>query len=327
MKSKEKYLIIDVLYMTKLSEEELEKLASKLEIKYLNIHPNDFLLNEISHDSYLKLLRYKDLRKIEKTVLEASFKRIEEENNPKTKLFLLNNFKINKRDINKLTKLHLKYKNIFDIFIDESPLHASYLIFGKVINYLNFVNQSVLNGYLCVIPYFRIINEAILLAEYFILFKNVEKGEKALRKWYREGITPSAKELREGKKEFAKKYLDKNFYDLYGEVLFHAHDAQSGEIHNSFRHTRKIISYSRLNPLKINFEYGSTVNFRDLMQIQELIRKNISALTDGFILCFVLEEKIFLPEDVLFVNNFRAKFTTEIRNIDKTFENFLRKFT
>lgn len=317
MKSTNKtFLLKDILNNTRLSPDQLDLIIKKLNIKFLSENKTDNLLNEIDNLTYTKILYYKDLRTNEEESLKYLFARTIKDNKYE-KLSLENKLKINYlnlvKDIYKISKLHKKYKNMFDIIKEESAIHASYLIFGKIINYLNIVNFNIKEKYSNVLPYFRLINEGILLSDYFNITKNTEKGKRSLTKWYREDTTPSPKDLRIAINEYSVNHLPLELHSIFAEGLFDMHHYQSKIIHNSFNHVRSNIACTKLNPFDLEIEYNQTDNYRELLNLQKYLNQNLLTLINGFILCYCVLEKIFIPEDVIYVNSFQKKLLEDIR--------------
>lgn len=320
------YSLKDILFITKLSPDTLERITKELGVKFLSTNPIDFLFNEIDLTSFMKILNYKNLRKFEEETFIHHSKRIIKKESTEYEKILFSNYNNISRELRRVTKLHFKYSYKFNLLRDETPLHAAYIIHGKVINYLNFINESIKNRYLCVMPYFRILNEAILLACYFLINQNEKNGKRSLKKWYREEISPSASELRNSFKSYTEKHQSSQLQSLFGNLLFETHDSQSNEIHNSFNHTRKTIGCKTIDPLVPNIEYLESSNYVELISIQEYIPKNILTLLNGFKFCYCTEVKIFDQEDENFLEYLRLNLLSEIKLDPNVLIELIKKF-
>jgi len=270
------------------------------------------MLNEITIGDFNKILNSKEIRIYE----EESLSKLYEYNKndlAKNKKYLeekiLDNYKRIQKYLRKILFIHKKYKNMFDFIKEENTLHASYLIFAKVISYLIFMNKSLLDKYLTVLPYFRLINEAIILAEYFSISDKTNdiNGKNALKKWYREEKTPDASVMRNSISNYSKQYLSDELNNAFSKTLFNSHHLQSKVIHNSYNNIRNIFSGNNSTRSEVIIEYNTSNNLREIINYQVYLQQNLLTLTNGFLMCFNNLDNFLLVEDVRYLNNLRDK--------------------
>ena len=92
--------------------------------------------------------------------------------------------------IDVLINLHKKYEHKIDVLRDETALAASYILYSNVISLLKLANLGLSHFYWDSRILLRPIDEAVMLAEYFIISDGTDLGKKHLRKWYRENQSP-----------------------------------------------------------------------------------------------------------------------------------------
>lgn len=96
-----------------------------------------------------------------------------------------------------LKQLHSKYNYKVDVINGENALTAAYLLFSKVISLLNMAISCLDNHYFNTGALFRIIDETIDVAEYFIISEGTSEGVNNLKKWFHEDEAPKHSKCRQ----------------------------------------------------------------------------------------------------------------------------------
>lgn len=304
----------DILHNTRISERQLEIVLKKLEIIRFAT-PNG---EEISNDDYYKILYHKDIKNWSKI---AAFygvrRRRKDDSNGSAKNFETECMKLIEKYediILDLTGLHFKNLKRLDLFVEESPIIAAYTLIAKSLNLLNMICLNLKHGYLNCIMLFRPLDEAVLLAEYFVLSKDSTTGKKDLSKWFRENKSPSVKILRERFKQFSKQNLSNQLYQIFEGLLHQLHDKQSKSIHNTFADLQSIFEIDLVqgDMRVINFEYKGSSNFRNRLEMTLFSIFKIQNVVQGMICCFEIAERFFSPEDVKALNQINKHLTNRI---------------
>lgn len=296
--------IKDVLNITKISDRQLNNLLRKMKI-VIFAGPIE---EEILYDDFRKIIYHKDInqlskiaafygvRRIKKEKLEGSHIKFESESKALIEYY--------EKIISDVTNIHFINLKRLDLFVDETPVVAAYTLFAKSLNLLNMICLNLKYGYLNCLMLFRPLDEAVLLAEYFMLSKDLESGKKDLTKWFRENRSPSVKILRERFNQFSKQNLSLPFYQVFEGLLNQLHDKQSKSIHNTFADLRSIfeIDVIKGDVMVKNFEYTGSNNFRNRLEMTLFFLYKIHNVVQGMICCFEIAQKFFPPEDVKAIN-------------------------
>lgn len=294
----------DVLNVTKISDRQLENLLKKMKI----ITVASSIGEEISYNDYTKIIYYKDIKQLSKIAAFYGVQRYKKEISDgshekfeKECSILIESYQ---RIISELVNIHVKYIEKIDLLIEETPLTASYLLFAKSLNLLNMICLNLKQGYLNCLMLFRPLDEAVLLAEYFVLSKETESGKKDLLKWFRENKSPSVKIIRERFNKFSEQNLPSSFYQIFQGLLNQLHDKQSKSIHNTFADLRSLFEIDSVKGDVVvkNFEYIGSNNFRSRLEMILFFLYKIHNVVQGMICCFEIVEKFFSPDDIKVIN-------------------------
>ena len=192
-----------------------------------------------------------------------------------------------RKDIKVLERIHNKYKNNVDILNDNTALVAAYILFVKVINLLNMVCLCLENFYFHSCSLLRIIDETIDVAEYFIISEGTEKGDLALKTWFREDFSPSNSTCRE---ELSKNMgsIIQNKPEANKELLDTLYLLKSKMIHPTRSIILEGLIYSGKEGISLpnSFDYKRCSYARRLYKLVEFFKSSIWTAFQGFFICF-----------------------------------------
>ncbi|HEY5125407.1 MAG TPA: hypothetical protein VIK14_16875 [Ignavibacteria bacterium] len=224
--------------------------------------------------------------------------------------------------VKKFETVHNNYRANFNILNDETPELAAYLMFAKIINLQYLIINSLQDKFLNSFILFRPLNEAIQLAEYFLITKNTEKGQNDLRKWFRKNESPRPESIRRANDKYSKNYLPSiisEFYNINKRIL---HYNQSKSIHNSINDINKLFIFDIENEeLKVVFEYEKSTNYNELYEHVVYLIYNIPTAILGFIHCFNILTNMIIQSDIFLINEIINEITTKIYPEIKEYEN------
>jgi hypothetical protein len=189
--------------------------------------------------------------------------------------------------ISKLSETHQFYQGMFDCLREESGRVAAYVIYAKVIRFLNLALLGLEHSYWDVFVLLRPIDEAIDLAKYFSLCSAEEPAVGHVREWFRENRSPKHKIVREmwGKKiDAILGQQGGNSAQLFQQLYF----KKSKELHHSYNgmwenHKADMVD----GVLKTTgFDYGPSSSPRKIWEVVSFFQSSIWTAITGFALCF-----------------------------------------
>ena len=298
MPNEEKLIPISIAAQTLMLDQ--NTLYGLIKDNKIKIHKNTNLNNCIS-DSDLKILCYnEEVRNISKKYLLDNLLSLESDKINKKDEILIQKIKElleqYRKDIEVLEKIHNKYKDKVNILNDETALTAAYILFAKVINLLNMACLCLENFYLNAGILFRIIDETIDVAEYFIFPEVTEKRDLALKIWFREDFSPQNFICR---KELSKdmSYIIQNNPKANEELMKTLYDLKSRMIHPTRNVILESLVYSKEEEISLpnSFDYKRCSYARRVYGFVVHFKSSILTAFQGFFKCF--HEKMPLEED------------------------------
>ena len=259
--------------------------------KKIKIYKNDNLDSCIL-DSDLKSLCYdkKVINNSKKDILANLLSFESDKKNKKDEILIQKIKELLKqyrKDIKVLERIHKKYINNVDILNDDTALVAAYILFAKVINLLNMVCLCLEKFYFHSCSLLRIIDETIDVAEYFIISEGTEKGDLALKTWFREDFSPSNSICREELSKYMGSIIQ-NKPEANKELLDTLYQLKSKMIHP----TRSIIFegliYSGKEGISLpnSFDYKRCSYIRRIYKLVDFFKSSIQTAFQGFFFCF-----------------------------------------
>lgn len=191
--------------------------------------------------------------------------------------------------IGTLEEIHKTYHDQLDPLRNESALTAAYILYAKVIRLLNMACLCLQHHFWDALILFRPIDEAVELAQYFILTESSLHGSEHLRRWFRENYSPKNEKCRKAIGE----YMDSVFPPQPGQKPFKAvmeelHYKKSKAIHHAHHDSmetyRAKIDNGKLTGL--GFDYGPCSYPQKMPEVTELFQSSIWTAVQGFVVCF-----------------------------------------
>ena len=208
-----------------------------------------------------------------------------------------NNVKKYRNYIKVIETIHANYSNRIDLARDESALAAAYALHAKVLNLLNMACFNIENHFWYSSLLLRPIDEAIDLAEYFIIKDHTEIGKKHLKVWFRENKSPSHSTCRKTISEFMGSFFSSGVTEIHKETLSDLYGLKSKPVHPTFNEIMMVLFNPKIKNRKIlstSFDYGPCTNMRELFELSNFFQSSIWSTVQGFFFCF--QDKMPLSE-------------------------------
>lgn len=134
---------------------------------------------------------------------------------------------------------------------------------------------------------FRPIDEAVMLAEYFIISQDTDIGKKHLKEWFRENRSPSNVICRETISNYMQKILP-DFYDTYKKNLSEVYSIKSKSIHHSLNSILETynVTIEKDNIKQVGFDFGKCTYTSKILETIEFFQSSIWTAFQGFFICF-----------------------------------------
>lgn len=287
---KEHRLLTEFLTSTKISELNLDKMLKELKIIIFSTERGE----TIKKEDYDNLIKSDNFKKYHKETSKYEIARYYNDQSEKIKEYFEKNInselEIIKKYLGDLENNHNKIIEKFDLVNDETAESAAYLLFVKTFCMFRTIIVCLENKLLCANVYFRPLNEAINLANFFLLTKDTEKGNKILFEWFRDNKTPYTKTIVSTLKEFTEKHTDENIASFYSSMLFQLSQATSTIIHNSYNDTKKhFIFKSDQDNISIkSIEYERSSNLREILTYAYYLDSLLLSIYLSYITCYGL---------------------------------------
>ncbi len=178
----------------------------------------------------------------------------------------------------------------YDLINDESADCAACLLFIKAINMFNTVIYCVESKLLCSNVYFRPINEAINLAQYFLLTKESPEGKESLFNWFRDNKTPRTDIIVSTLKEYSETHTNEIVAHIFSSMSYQLVQTTSKIIHNSYSDTLKHLAFKSDGSKVIldDIEFNGTNNSRELFDYIIYLISLLWSIHMSYQICFEL---------------------------------------
>jgi len=209
--------------------------------------------------------------------------------------------------ISTLERIHSNYQNRMDLIHSESALVAAYMLHAKVLNLLNMACLNLENHYWYSSLLLRPIDEAIDLAEYFLITENTDIGKKHLKAWFRENKAPPHSICRKTISKYMGTLLGKGTTGIHEETLADLYGSKSKPVHPTHHEILMVLFKPRIRNRQFvsnDFDYGPCSNLRELFELSLFFQSSIWSTVQGFLFCF--QEKLPLSKsdtEILFSLN------------------------
>lgn len=182
-----------------------------------------------------------------------------------------------------LEELHRKYEHQIDVFQRKDGYTAAFILYARIISLeyamINMLRANQLEAFLL----FRLLWEAILLAEYFALSEHFGDNSRCIRRWFFNDESPGAGEVRH--------YLSRKM-NLSIERLKKLHNLYSKPVHHTYHSIMEFYrGYSMSGFLgkhskRLGFDYKKSSTTKDILELLLLFEELIQASLQGFYICF-----------------------------------------
>ena len=293
-KSRKKVLLISLqkaAYILNVSLPTIEEWIAERKIKIRN---NENNIACIDYETDFGKLTYDDSR------IERSHKDIKiyledcsKSDIDAIKVSINRNIEEYKGYISLLEEYHRSLTVNYDLLCDKTEVVAALLIYLKIINISHMFILSISEGINSSLILVRTIDEAVTLAQYFILLKDDSTCQNDLKRWYHLEKSPSPSECR--KKVMSALTSGTPFtYEQVFPLSDDIYQIKSKSVHHSFRDCNKLLELEiKEESIHIKeFCYKSSNVFRK-DEIIEYFSSIINSVMQGFIICFkdILEKE------------------------------------
>ena len=191
--------------------------------------------------------------------------------------------------IETLEEIYKTYHDQVGPLHSESASSAAYILYAKVIRLLNMACLCLEHHFWDALILFRPIDEAVELAQYFILTEGSPQGLEHLRRWFRENHSPKNEKCRKVIGEYMDSVVPpKPGQKLFKEVMKELHYKKSKAIHYTHHDIMETYRAKIDNGLLtgLGFDYGSCSYPRKMLEVTELFQSSIWTAVQGFLMCF-----------------------------------------
>ena len=193
--------------------------------------------------------------------------------------------------IKTLEKIHASYHNQLDVVHTESALVAAYLLYSKVINLLNMACLCLENHFWEAGILLRPIDEAINLAEYFVITKKTEEGKKNLKKWFRMNEIISHSTCRKAFSSYVSILFNQIDFVAHKELEDELYRKKSKWIHPTYNGILEVYR-GKIGKNWIMYQgldYGSCSYLGKIFELTDFFKSSIWTAVQGFYICFCID--------------------------------------
>ncbi len=192
-----------------------------------------------------------------------------------------------RQHIANLETIHCSYQSSANVLRDESPVVAAYVIYAKVIRLLNMACLCLENHYWETWVLLRPIDEAIQLAEYFVLCSDTEKARSHLRVWFRENYSPSNSTVRKAVGQALDSILGEQTSPTTA-LMAELYQKKSKELHHTYNGMWEVHPVKIENgvPIFLGFDYSGCSYHRKVLELTQFFRSSVWTAVQGLLFCF-----------------------------------------
>ncbi len=216
--------------------------------------------------------------------------------------------------IKTIETIHAKYNDSIRAIFQESPESAAYILLAQSISFLKMAIDSLDDRHFEAATLLRPIDEAIALAEYFLIEKDSPQGKGNLAAWFHENRSPSNSVCRESIDKYTSSLSGGSDGPSMGLVMNRVYQAKSKLIHNahhSIMETYKT-QVTKEGLVGIGFDYGQSSDPRKLHELISFYQSSIWTLTQAMLICFSGLTKILSEQDLKTLYTLHSTFFKEM---------------
>jgi hypothetical protein len=223
---------------------------------------------------------------------------------------LVQEYRIN---IDNLEKIHRRYHEKFTVLRNQSPDTAAYILHSKVISLLRMACLCFENQYWESIVLLRPIDEALHLADYFIISAKIPEGTQHLGEWFRENKSPPDSVCRKAIDKYVRSLSPSLDNDLFANAMNQIYRAKSKPVHNTLNNIMEVyqIHFDGNKLIGVGFDYGPCSYPRKVIDLLRFFRSSIWSTVQSFLFCFRLGSTQIDSNDIEALESLNQRFLNE----------------
>ena len=289
----------DAVHVLRISDRELYILIKSRNIQLSNsemgpaISKDDFLSLAYSSDiipSIQKTLQFESSRR-QKDKISGADSHFNEDSAQKLIKY--------RAYVGTIEAIHAKYNDIINPNFRETPDSAAYILLARSISYLRMAIDSLQDKHFEAIILLRPIDEAVALAEYFLIAKDSGEGKTNLESWYRENHSPSNTTCRKCIDTYMSSLPAANLGPPIGLLMRRLYHGKSKPLHNAHHSIMETYNTALTKDglSGVGFDYGYSSNPRKLHQLVLFFQSSIWSVSMGMLFCFSIFTKTLTEQD------------------------------
>ena len=192
-----------------------------------------------------------------------------------------------KQFIDELQKIHETCLENVNFHGEESSVRAAYLLFAKAINCLRMGCENLRMGYWYAGSIIREIDEAIHLAEYFVVTEGTEEEQKDLIKWFRLNYAPKHSKCRDALANHMSILINDIGKENHQQLMNELYQKKSKWTHPTFNVIREITDFNVGDQIEIEkLSYGPSNYEFKLYELTDFYKSSIWSTFQAFTICF-----------------------------------------
>jgi hypothetical protein len=201
--------------------------------------------------------------------------------------------------IGTIEAIHAKYNDLINPNFQETPESAAFILMARSISYLRMAIDSLQDKHFEAIILLRPIDEAIALAEYFLIERESVMGKSNLEAWYRENHSPSNAICRESIDRYLSSKPIANLGPPIGLLMKKLYYGKSKPIHNAHHSIMETYNTTMKNDglSGVGFDYGISSHPRKLQQLVMFYQSSIWNVAMGMMICFAALTNVLSDQD------------------------------
>jgi hypothetical protein len=213
-----------------------------------------------------------------------------------------------------LQHIHSKYKEKYNILHNQTADVAAYILHARAISLLRMACLCLENHYWESLLFLRPVDEALQLAEYFVISARSPEGKEALLEWFRENKSPSNSVCRDAIDKFSRTLSPHWDNDKLANAMNKIYHAKSKPVHNALNNIMETYQTFVEDGKLIDggFDYGPCTYPRKVIGLVHFFGSSIWTTVQCFLLCMRLGNIQFEQIDIDALDSLNQRFLKEI---------------
>lgn len=201
--------------------------------------------------------------------------------------------------IRTIEAIHANYNESLDPNFKETPESAAYILLARSISYLKMAIDSLQDKHFESIILLRPIDEAIALAEFFLIERHSALGKSTLEAWYHENHSPSNTICRKSIDKYLSSMPITNPGPPIGLLMKRLYHGKSKPLHNAHHSIMETYNTVLTDDVLygVGFDYGLSSHPRKLHELVLFYQSSIWSVALGMLFCFSILTKILTAQD------------------------------